>query len=870
MIHSYDEVHSSLDKLLAGTGYKASVAGYTIKPAPGGLKVSGKGFDIAEPEYLNEVLVETGTPGRKIYISTTIVFRNYENNNFRSGDRGWYGVRYKRTRTYEFQGEPLELSGKAGRGESGGPVAALLAILAFYGGILGATTPGQAAAGMLGPAAMVMLLQALGKRFAAASMNGLVGFPPGTEHVFEDGRTYREGEIYTFDDGGVYKLINGNFERVRSLRDGEIYTNPDGDSRVFKGGQSHDPSTLARQEALNAASLAAHRQDAAEHLAEREREIEAERRQREAEDELFERLQGWRRTAQRQGMTEGVDDTAGRMTRQIERMIQGDAVEADQLMRIRDHVMGRITGRTKGPGDLPPPEVPFYLDWDSMAKAAGETARELSTGQSADGSTSWWGILWRTTLGAGTAGASEWAFIPTSSMYTVKNAIDAGDSGFTATMKGMGGALFEDMIGRGIGAGFRAGGAVLDGVVEGGWKGGLWAGLGSLDESAAGFLGEMAEGLGKARQGISRVGTLLKTPPPTALASSAPGSPASPLSLPNLSPDEISHVDMFRRAVKSGDPDQVATLYQNRGMRELDRLQRLGVISPEDAMQANRLITEKANTVIRRATREAIEEHNISGVRIREVIVADSGPSAKGGVIRLNTDADRTLIVNFDDAQLHQYAARNKLTPTQAYEELSGQFQIKQHETVQRLLEPEGLTACDFEYNAYNGIGSSSGHCDSYPPGYTNARQTTGTGEVYRLGKDGCTVNSPYAVSGQTVVDADQVVKFRYQDQPLSLDPVRFTPDEVRSVVTMQVRSIANHAKDAHKVAKAVLRAHKAGRVGGIPLKGSADLLEAANTIYRDPGTLEHALREHGFGSIEEFCNQGVESVNDLLRSYNP
>ena len=747
----------------------------------------------------------------------------------------------------------------------------------LFGGLARIPLPanaGQAAAGLLIPGLIAVILDILGRRGAAsaAAVAGLdiSGSARTDEDIVDDPRP---GDRVTDVDGvdWIYapSAIDGSGRPGwQTVADYEKEQSHLEQGHIFEDGTWWRPEDYRqRQGALNE-----QRRQADEHFEQRAREGEAFRRREEAEDQLLDHLQQVRRTAANRGMIGGIDDTHGRVSDIISDLVEGKPLDVDRITRVRDHVVGRITGRTLGPRDLPAPQVPAWADLGSLGEAMVETGREITTGRNSDGSTSWRGVGGRIAIGALTGGASEWVCVPVGSTYTIKDAIDRGESGLMATARGIGQALIQDLIGRGVGSTLRAGraairgggnaavsgGSAIQGSVSGGWRSLRtdFSGVGGLRQQGAELLsrkGWQATGqnLGtKLTNGVSRVDNIL---------TGREGLNRMP---PTLSAAEQARADLFTRAVNSGDPKRVCQLYRNGGMRQLEQLQRKGAIRPDVARKANQMLQREVNDAVRKGTRDLIENHNTHGVRIEEVIVADSGSSSGGKLTRLGSDFDRTMIPRFNDAQLQRYAQRNGLSPQQAYDRLSRQFADNQSRSVDHFLQRKGLRAADVDYGAYDRIGAGAGPADSYAQGFTNARQSVGSAEVYRTNVDG-TVRNPYRTSGHSAVDANQLNNARYGTGSLPQDPVAFTRAEVPSVVRQQLNSVTNKAGDPVAIAKAVGRAEKGANILEQSL-GDSDLLQAASEIYSNPGSLDDVLTNYGFNSIEEFCEAGGKAVSEL------
>ncbi|RQD72754.1 MAG: hypothetical protein D5R97_10485 [Candidatus Syntrophonatronum acetioxidans] len=740
----------------------------------------------------------------------------------------------------------------------------------------------QAAAGILIPGLIAIGLDLLGRRGGAAA--------PGTTYDSGEGWEYREGGSYTFDDGMEYRVVDGEFVPSRELADGERYINPAGDERIWVGGQPWMEEDWARQQATNDSYTEAHRQDWQDHLATRPQELQP---------ETLERLQQMQRSAARQGMVSGQDDMVGRVGELINDLLDpGRIPDPDQIKQARRIIGGRITGELLGPDQLPVPQEPWWNDRDSWGQALSETALNVTTGTTSDGGTSWIGVGGRVGIGALTGGASEWAFTPASGLYRVRDAIDRGASGWSAVGEAALGAAWEEGIGRVISGAVRvgggairgssaasSGGSVLQGARRGGWQSLQRLGKEQIQQVSDLFSRQAWRATGERLgdnlvRGTNRITNILSgqesyTGPRSIsevgsnVSDAIYGRPQTP----PLTATEQTRLNQFNEAVNSGDPKKIAQIYQDGGMNELSNLQKRGVISAESAQKANRILKTQVDESIRRGTRGAIlDTQNATGVRVEEVIVADSGSSAKREITRLNTDADRTLIPRYNDNDLRKYAWRNNISIEEAYDDLSRRFTESHSSNVDKALRDRGLSAEAVDYKSYNRIGSSSGQTDSYGEGFTSARQAgSGTAEVTRVNADG-SIGGTYKTSGQSAVDANQLNRAQYSTREVTDFPSSFTPDEVPSVVEQQVKSISKNIDDPLSVAKSLGRAEKAANVASQSLN-DPDLVRAAGEIYENPGNMNNVLTEYGFTDAagnpdpSVFTQKGSKAIFDYAES---
>jgi hypothetical protein len=187
-----------------------------------------------------------------------------------------------------------------------------------------------------------------------------------------------------------------------------------------------------------------------------------------------------------------------------------------------------------------------------------------------------------------------------------------------------------------------------------------------------------------------------------------------------------------------------------------------------------------------------------------------------------------------------------------------------------------GLSTSDVDYKTYDRIGGGSGKGDSYAEGFTNSRLAapTSSGEKYTVNSNG-TARDPVKVTGQTLVDQNQLNKAKYDLlHRFPEDPTRIPPREIPSVLEQQTDALGRHPDDPLTVAKAVGRTEKMANVVGESL-GDQRLTKAAKEIYDNvdahgnPVNMDQVLKKYGYVDAHgnpdpsAFCNQGGSSVVD-------
>ncbi len=154
-------------------------------------------------------------------------------------------------------------------------------------------------------------------------------------------------------------------------------------------------------------------------------------------------------------------------------MLAGKEVDQDKLEQINKIIDNRIMGKTAGDtGERWEEDWFKNLGWALEANAA--TAREVVTGEKADGSTSWLGMGARIMIVGATGGtalvgqlgaqvAMDGALTVAEAMYRIKDSINKGESDFQAVSKAIGLLVLGEEIGYLAGA---AGGTLMREMLE--------------------------------------------------------------------------------------------------------------------------------------------------------------------------------------------------------------------------------------------------------------------------------------------------------------------------------------------------------------------------------------------------------------------
>jgi hypothetical protein len=285
-------------------------------------------------------------------------------------------------------------------------------------------------------------------------------FPPGTEHVLSDGRTYREGESYIFHDGVEYETRGGDLVPKRELEQGERFVDPDGEERVWQGNQAWIPSDWERQELTNQEYAAAHKA---------EWEVESKQvdpRMAEAmqaikdDAKMLENLEKMRHQAifgPREVTVLGKDTPGGGFRGKIDRIVAGfeasGRLDREAYQQIRGVYEKARTGKIAGDSELHSERQIFANTLRAGTDAVG---REVFTGVDSEGNISYKGMAVRILTAGLTGGSSELVYTPASSVYTMKDYVDkGGDSvvgGFVQTSTDV---LLGEVIGLGMGKGVQ-------------------------------------------------------------------------------------------------------------------------------------------------------------------------------------------------------------------------------------------------------------------------------------------------------------------------------------------------------------------------------------------------------------------------------
>ncbi|MDO8567898.1 MAG: PEGA domain-containing protein [Dehalococcoidales bacterium] len=332
---------------------------------------------------------------------------------------------------------------------------------------------------------------------------------------------------------------------------------------------------------------------------------------------------------------------------------------------------------------------------------------------------------------------------------------------------------------------------------------------------------------------------------------------------PTLTASEQVAKDAIKSAIESNDSAAIKSLYKDGGRKTLGALEKKGALSAQEASHLNNVMKNEVNQALDDATKSAIQKtEQQTGVKVKEVLVGDSGSSARAGNVRsVNTDYDKTYMVDYEKASLKQYADNHFGGDTNAAKEaLDNQaFHKNLQEGVENNLKKSGLNADDVDYKAYQGFGESSGHADSYPTGYTQARQAAqGNTTVYKPGADG-SVRS-YKAGAETITDQHALNQAAKGDfTQVKTGAPKIDTREIPGLAKQQVDAIPKAINDAKTAGKALGRMQKARELAGLP-GIDPKLMKVANQISSAPQT---ALGNLGSKGQQDFIKRAIQEINN-------
>ncbi len=351
------------------------------------------------------------------------------------------------------------------------------------------------------------------------------------------------------------------------------------------------------------------------------------------------------------------------------------------------------------------------------------------------------------------------------------------------------------------------------------------------------------------------------------------------------------------------DVPEVRSIYRGDGLKRLGELEAAGGLDDATAAALLSMHDEMTTAAVRVGTESSIDDMmRLDGVRPKQVYVGNSG--SVGATRSVMTDADRTIVTVFDDADLDLWRARHGGTRAEAAQQLQDRFRdlharnaelalndaadpavrlarerdMTLGEAVAHLDRIGGddaaaaarrLTAGDLDMASYSGFGSFAGPADSYPAGFTRARMSIqGNTDVYRVGSGGNV--SSYRTSGQAIIDQHELERVRHTGSisPADAtdgfgvaDPRRIPDAELGPLLRQQVHAIEKY-DDVKSVAKAVDRVQYIAGRRGIPLADER-LVRASVEIRANPRRTASILADLGMNE-----RQYVDATKTMVRSY--
>ncbi len=502
--------------------------------------------------------------------------------------------------------------------------------------------------------------------------------------------------------------------------------------------------------------------------------------------------------------------------------------------------------------------------WNSkatMTNTAQLAAREIVTGSDAEGGTSYKAMALRMLMGSVTVGYSEVAYNTADASYQVYDHLKSGDSIMGAVAKTTMSMATSEVIGR-----------AQAGVFSWGAKKATTAVRTAFGQAAEVGTEGLSKSLAKKKTSVEKV---------------------------------LAIKDDAARA------EAIKKLYRGGGMEELSQLERKGHLGANDVKKMNQVISQEVNAAVDTGVKKTMTEfEKNTGVKIKEVMVGDSGSSASRKVRSVNTDADFASLPKFDEASLKTYADKNFGGDiVKANEKLSKKFSKAQDAFVDESLRTKGLSSYDVGYQTYDRFGATAGPGDAYTAGFVRTRQATqGKTTVFTPGEGG-EIKS-YKTSGQAMTDQDLLIRkdlvekelqrlntkteglspresaymdARKKDLEKELkkisgeDSPKIEKGEAKDIMKQQEKALGKGSVTAEKASKALERADKAlaleeasknlevlksgGKASDIGKNSRIDpaLVEKARLIRQNPQQVKQIL---GSQSEEEFVKQIDAAVN--------
>lgn len=181
----------------------------------------------------------------------------------------------------------------------------------------------------------------------------------------------------------------------------------------------------------------------------------------------------------------------------INDLLKTGEVDINKYGKIYTVYTGHVTGRTITPDMVP---TSGQLWRETISNTVNWTTREVITGQTIDGETSYKSMILRTIIGGATGGASEYVYTPANSIYAMKRYVDAGGNsiigGWMAAGKQV---IIDEATGRVIGGVMKYGGKAIIATGKGVWAGGKY------------IVGKIPGALKATSNGLRKAGNAIKS-----------------------------------------------------------------------------------------------------------------------------------------------------------------------------------------------------------------------------------------------------------------------------------------------------------------------------------------------------------------------
>ncbi|MCJ7737247.1 MAG: hypothetical protein MUQ10_08040, partial [Anaerolineae bacterium] len=332
--------------------------------------------------------------------------------------------------------------------------------------------------------------------------------------------------------------------------------------------------------------------------------------------ERLQGLEGALRTLEERGYRLGEDGArasvhAAALARQAR---AGLPVSIPKALAIERFLNNREAGRSTADTG----ERREVTDWDVRKEQALGGVRGITTGRNADGSANWAGVGTRIGIALVTGGISEYVFIPASAGYVYS---DSRAQGMTRT-EALGTAVVTAAVEYTIGK-------IAQGLTAA--AGGIMRTAGGLaDEFAPGISNYVRTGVRGLRQEFGQLGRGAASG-----LSSAKQAVTRRLGIgarPALSAAERQVQWRLTKAIAEGADDDIARVFRGGGRQTVASLEANGGLTTQQARQIQRSLSNQMDEALDDGAAGAMRRfQQETGVRTDELLVGDSGSTARGG-----------------------------------------------------------------------------------------------------------------------------------------------------------------------------------------------------------------------------------------------